>query len=123
MGLMFGNIFKKIIPLAATAGIAYAAGGGNLAGMFGTSSLKEKLFEYGKKEALKKGMKAIFGGDDDFVSPYETAGVDFSPFKMGMGGTTTQGGVIDFPGAIKSADPQTIAYLWKQRMNSYVGKA
>ena len=123
MGLMFGKIFKKIIPLAATAGVAYLAGGGNLTGIFGSSSLKEKLFEYGKKEVLKKGMESVFGGDDDFIWPYETAGVDFSPFKMGMGGTTAQGGVIDFPGAIKSADPKTIAYLWKQRMNSYVGKA
>ena len=120
---MFGKIFKKIIPLAATAGVAYLAGGGNLTGIFGSSSLKEKLFEYGKKEALKKGMDAVFGEDDNFVSPYETASVDYDEYKMGMGGTTAQGGVIDFPGAIKSADPATISYLWKQRMNSYVGKA
>ena len=119
---MFKNIFKKIIPLAATAGVAYAAGGGNLAGVFGTSSIKEKLLELGKKEAIKKGMDAVFGEDDDFISPYETASVDFDEYKMGMGGTTAQSGVIDFPGAIKSADPATISYLWKQRMNSYVGK-
>ena len=68
-------------------------------------------------------MDAVFGEDDNFVSPYETASVDYDEYKMGMGATTAQGGVIDFPGAIKSADPQTIAYLWKQRMNSYVGKA
>jgi len=122
MAIMFKNIFKKIIPLAATAGIAYMAGGsgGNL---FATSSIKEKLLELGKKEAIKKGMDAVFGEDDNFVSPYETASVDYDEYKMGMGGTTAQGGVIDFPGAIKSADPATISYLWKQRMNSYVGKA
>ena len=84
---------------------------------------EEKLLELGKKEAIKKGMDAVFGEDDNFVSPYETASVDYDEYKMGMGGTTAQGGVIDFPGAIKSADPATISYLWKQRMNSYVGKA
>ena len=120
--MMFKNIFKKIIPLAATAGVAYVAGGGG-GNLFATSSIKEKLLELGKKEAIKEGMDAVFGEDDNFVSPYETASVDYDEYKMGMGGTTAQGGVIDFPGAIKSADPATISDLWKQRMNSYVGKA
>jgi len=119
---MFGNIFKKIIPLAATAGVAYMAGQGGVgSSLFTTSSLKEKLFEYGKKEALKRGAEAVFGGDDDFTSPYETASVNFDAYKTDIGGVS-KGGVIGFPGAIKTADPETIAYMWKQRMNSYIGK-
>ena len=52
---MFGNIFKKIIPLAATAGVAYMAGSGGVgSNLFTTSSLKEKLLNFGKKEALKR---------------------------------------------------------------------
>ena len=122
MGLMFGNIFKKLAPLAITAGTAYMVGGSMGAGsLFSTTSLKEKLFELGKKEALKKGVKSMFS-EDDFVSPYESASVDFDKYMRTVGGAS-KGGMIDFPGAIKSADPETIAYLWKQRMNSYIGKA
>ena len=44
---MFGNIFKKIIPLAATAGVAYMAGSGGVgSNLFTTSSLKEKLLNF-----------------------------------------------------------------------------
>ena len=117
---MFGNIFKKIIPLAATAGVAYMAGQGGMgSNLFTTSSLKEKLLGLAKKEAIKKGTDAIFGGDDDFTSPYETASVNFDPYKMTIGGVS-KGGVIGFPGAIKTADPEVISYQWKQRMNTYI---
>ena len=122
MVIMFGDIFKKFMPLAITAGAAYMAGGSMGGGsLFATTSLKEKLLEFGKKEALKKGLEYAFG-EDDFVSPYESASVDMDTYMRTVGGTS-KGGVIDFPGAIKSADPETIAYLWKQRMNSYIGKA
>ena len=87
--------------------------------LFTTSSLKEKLLNFGKKEALKKGAEAIFGGDDDFTSPFETASVNFDPYKMTIGGAS-KGGVIGFPGAIKTADPEVISYQWKQRMNTYI---
>jgi len=118
---MFGNIFKKIIPLAATAGIAYMAGSGGMgSNLFTTSSLKEKLLNFGKKEALKKGMDAVLGGDDNFTSPYETASVNFDSYKMPIGGSSSKGGVIGFPGAIKTADPEVISYQWKQRMNTYI---
>ena len=40
---------------------------------------------------------------------------------MDIGGSS-KGGVIGFPGDIKSADPEVIAYMWKQRMNSYIAK-
>ena len=119
----FGNIFKKLVPLGIAAGTAYMVGSSATGGsLFTTSSLKEKLLEWGKKEALKKGMEKAFGGDDDFVSPYESASVDMDAYTRTIGGAS-KGGVIDFPGAIKSADPETIAYLWKQRMNSYISKA
>ena len=79
---MFGNIFKKIVPLAVTAGLAYTGGSmlGGVTGqgvgpvgsnLFSTSSLKEKLLNFAKKDALKRGADAIFGsGADDFQSPY-----------------------------------------------------
>ena len=119
---MFGNIFNKLIPLAVTAGTAYMVGGSMGAGnLFGTSSLKEKLLAFGKKEAIKKGTEAMFGGDDDFVSPYSSASVNFDKHKMDIGGSS-KGGVVGFPGDIKSADPEVIAYMWKQRMNSYIAK-
>ena len=127
---MFGNIFKKIVPLAATAGLAYTGasmlGGGTGQGigpvgsnLFSTSSLKEKLLNFAKKDALKRGADAVFGGADDFQSPYETASVSFDEYKMPIG-SVSKGGVIGFPGAIKTADPEVIAYQWKQRMNTYI---
>jgi len=129
---MFENLFKKIVPLAATAGLAYTGASmlGGLGGtgqgigpvgsnLFSTSSLKEKLLGLAKKEALKKGAEAVFGGEDDFTSPYETASVNFDPYRMTIGGVS-KGGVIGFPGAIKTADPEVISYQWKQRMNTYI---
>jgi len=119
----FGDIFKKFMPLAVTAGTAYMVGGSMGGGsLFATTSLKEKLLEFGKKESIKKGLEFAFGGEDDFVSPYESASVDMDAYTRTIGGAS-KGGVIDFPGAIKSADPEIIAYLWKQRMNSYISKA
>ena len=118
MGVNVGNLFKKILPLAATAGIAYMAGGSTGSNIFASSSWKDKLAQWG----IKKGMEAAFGGEGDFVSPYSTAGVDFDEYMQTVG-TGSKGGVVGFPGPIKTADPETIAYLWKQRMNSYVGKA
>ena len=118
MGINVGNLFKKILPLAATAGVAYMTGGASGSNLFASSSWKDKLAQWG----IKKGMEAAFGGEDDFVSPYATAGVDFSKY-MQTTGTSSKGGVIGFPGPIKTADPETIAYIWKQRMNSYMGKA
>ena len=115
----FGNIFKKLIPLAATAGVAYMAGGSG-ANLFGSSAMGEKLTSYATKAAMQKGMEAVFGGDDDFVSPYETASVSFDEYRRTIG-DVSKGGVVNFPGPIKTADPETIAYIWKQRMNSYIG--
>ena len=115
----FGNIFKKLVPLAATAGVAYMAGGSG-ANLFGSSAIGDKLQNWAKKEALKKGMEAVFGEDDDFVSPYETASVDFDKYRRTIG-DVSKGGVVSFPGPIKAADPETISYIWKQRMNSYIG--
>ena len=116
----FGNIFKKLIPLGIAAGTAYMAGGsmGSSGSLFASSSWKDKLAQWG----IQEGMKKAFGGDDDFVSPYASASVDMDAYTRTIGGAS-KGGVIDFPGAIKSADPETIAYLWKQRMNSYISKA
>ena len=118
---MFGNLFKKLVPLAITAGTAYMVGGSMSSGsLFSTSSLTDKLWELGKKEAIKRGTEAVFGGDDDFVSPYETASVSFDDYMRTIGGVS-KGGVVSFPGPIKAADPETISYIWKQRMNSYIG--
>ena len=117
---MFGDLFKKLIPLAATAGIAYMAGGSG-GSLFGSTSLKEKLLSYASKEAIKRGTEAVFGGDDDFVSPYSSASVNFDKHKMTIGGAS-KGGVVGFPGEMKSADPEAIAYMWKQRMNSYTAR-
>ena len=115
----FGNIFKKLVPLAATAGVAYMAGSSG-ANVLGSSSLSDKLSSWATKEAMEKGMEAVFGGDDDFVSPYETASVSFDDYTRTIGGVS-KGGVVNFPGPIKAADPETISYIWKQRMNSYIG--
>ena len=116
---MFDKVFKKLVPLAATAGVAYMMGGSG-ANLFGSSSLGDKLSNFAKKEALKKGMEAVFGDDDDFISPYETAGVSFDEYRRTIG-DVSKGGVVNFPGPIKAADPETISYIWKQRMNSYIG--
>ena len=115
----FGNIFKKLVPLAATAGVAYMAGGSG-ANLFGSSALSDKLTSWATKEAMKKGMEVVFAGDDDFISPYETANVSFDDYKRTIG-DVSKGGVVSFPGPIKAADPETISYIWKQRMNSYIG--
>ena len=88
--------------------------------LFSTSSLKEKLLGFAKKEALKRGADAVFGsGADDFESPYATASVNFDEYRMPIGNVSA-GGVIGFPGNIKTADPEVIAYQWKQRMTSYI---
>ena len=115
----FGNIFKKLVPLAATAGVAYMAGGSG-ANLFGSSAIGDKLQNWATKEAMEKGMKAIFEGDDDFVSPYETASVDFDKYRRTVG-DVSKGGVVNFHGPIKAADTETISYIWKQGMNSYIG--
>tara|TARA_R110000824_G_scaffold387829_1_gene583222 strand:+ start:567 stop:938 length:372 start_codon:yes stop_codon:yes gene_type:complete len=123
---MFGNIFKKLIPLAATAGIAYMAGSGASGGsLFGSTNLKEKLMSYAKKEAIKRGTDAIFGGggdDDNFVSPYSSASVNFDKYMQDIG-ASSKSGVVNFPGNIKTADTSSISYAWQQRMNSYIGRA
>jgi hypothetical protein len=120
---MFGNIFKKLIPLAATAGIAYMAGSGG-GSLFGSTNLKEKLMSYAKKEAIKRGTDAIFGGgdDDNFVSPYSSASVNFDKYMQDIG-ASSKSGVVNFPGNIKTADTSSISYAWQQRMNSYIGRA
>ena len=44
----FGNIFKKLVPLGIAAGTAYMVGSSATGGsLFTTSSLKEKLLEWG----------------------------------------------------------------------------
>ena len=121
---MFGNIFKKLVPLAATAGIAYMAGSGG-GSLFGSTSLKEKLMSYASKEAIKRGTDAIFGGggdDDNFVSPYSSASVNFDKYMQDIG-ASSKSGVVNFPGNIKTADTSSISYAWQQRMNSYIGRA
>jgi len=120
---MFGDLFKKLIPLAATAGIAYMTGGAGASSssnLFASSSWKDKLVQWG----INEGMEAAFGGDgdDNFVSPYSSASVNFDKYKMAIGGGASKGGVVGFPGDIKSADPESIAYMWKQRMNSYTAR-
>ena len=121
---MFGNVFKKILPVAALAvgagvGAKYLAGTQFGSNLFASSSIKDKIAQWG----LKKGMVAAFGGEDGgFSSPNASAGVDFSSYMRSIP-AGSQGCVVGFPGPIKTADPETIAYIWKQRMNSYVGKA
>jgi len=67
MGLMFGNIFKKIIPLAATAGIAYMAGQGG-------ADIRKDIADIWDQLDEIDGQIGVEGGTlDDLFSPVQKA--------------------------------------------------
>ena len=124
---MFGNLIKKLVPVAIGAAAAYT-GASMLGGMGGTklwasSTLTNKFKEKIGKEALKKGFKSIFTTPDQPSSQYSDYNVDFDEYLMqlvnsqsGGGGGNSSGGF----GELQAVDPQAVAYVWQRRLNSYI---
>ena len=122
---MFGDFFRKLIPLGiAAAGVYTGAsmfGSGGAESIFASSSLTEGWKKKLTMEAIKKGAKSIFKGDEDmpYSSPSYTR-LNFDDYLMEMV-ASERAGTGEFPGPIKSTDPEAVAYAWQRRLNSYVG--
>ena len=121
---MFGDLFRKLIPLGIAAAGVYTGtsmfGGGNAGSIFASSSLTEGWKKKLTMEALKKGAKSIFKGKDTpYSSPHYTD-INLDEYLMELA-ESERAGEGDFPGPIKSTDPEAVAYAWQKRLNSYVG--
>jgi len=121
---MFGDLFRKLVPLAITGAAAYTGasmfGGGNAGSMFASSSLTEGWKKKLTMEALKKGAKSIFKGKQD--TSYDTpryTDVNFDEYLMELA-ASERAGTGEFPGPIRTTDPEAVAYKWQKRLNSYV---
>ena len=122
---MFGDLFRKLIPLGIAAAGAYTGesiyGRGGAGNIFASSSLTEGWKKKLTMEAIKKGAKSIFKGKEDM--PYSSRSyrnMDFDDYLMELA-VTEKAGEGEFPGPIKSTDPEAVAYAWQRRLNSYVG--
>ena len=121
---MFGDLFRKLIPLGIAAAGVYTGtsmfGGGNAGSIFASSSLTEGWKKKLTMEALKKGAKSIFKGKDTpYSSPHYTD-INLDEYLVELA-ESERAGEGDFPGPIKSTDPEAVAYAWQTRLNSYVG--
>ena len=123
---MFGNLIKKLVPVAVGAAAAYT-GASMLGGMGGTklwasSTLTNKFKEKIGKEALKKGFKSIFATPDQPSTQYSDYNVEFDEYLMELVNSSkqTSGGGGGSFGELRAADPQAIAYAWQRRLNSYI---
>ena len=124
---MFGDLFRKLIPLGIAVAGAYTGksiyGSGGAGNIFASSSLTEGWKKKLTMEAIKKGVKGIFktdeGTDIPYVSPSYRS-MDFDDYLMELA-VAEQAGEGEFPGPIKSTDPEAVAYSWQKRLNSYVG--
>ena len=123
---MFGNLIKKLVPVAIGAAAAYT-GASMLGGMGGTklwasSTLTNKFKEKIGKEALKKGFKSIFATPDQPSTQYSDYNVEFDEYLMELVNSSkqTSGGGGGSFGELRAADPQAIAYAWQRRLNSYI---
>ena len=122
---MFGDLFRKLIPLGIAAAGAYTGasiyGSGGAGNIFASSSLTEGWKKKLTMEAIKKGAKSIFKGKEDM--PYSSPSyrnMDFDDYLMELA-VAEKAGEGEFPGPIKSTDPEAVAYAWQRRLNSYVG--
>ena len=120
---MFGNLIKKLVPVAIGAAAAYTGAsmlGGNK--LWASSTLTNKFKEKIGKEALKKGFKSIFATPDQPSTQYSDYNVEFDEYLMELVNSskqTSSGGGGGF-GELRAADPQAIAYAWQRRLNSYI---
>ena len=123
---MFGNLIKKLVPVAVGAAAAYT-GASMLGGMGGTklwasSTLTNKFKEKIGKEALKKGFKSIFATPDQPSTQYSDYNVEFDEYLMELVNSQSRGGGGGAGGfgELRAADPQAISYAWQRRLNSYI---
>ena len=123
---MFGNLIKKLVPVAVGAAAAYT-GASMLGGMGGTklwasSTLTNKFKEKIGKEALKKGFKSIFATPDEPSTQYSDYNVEFDEYLMELVNSQSRGsgGSGGSFGELRAADPQAISYAWQRRLNSYI---
>ena len=120
---MFGNLIKKLVPVAIGAAAAYTGAsmlGGNK--LWASSTLTNKFKEKIGKEALKKGFKSIFATPDQPSTQYSDYNVEFDEYLMELVNSSkqTSGGNGGGFGELQAADPQAIAYAWQRRLNSYI---
>jgi len=120
---MFGNLVKKLVPVAIGAAAAYTGAsmlGGNK--LWASSTLTNKFKEKIGKEALKKGFKSIFATPDQPSTQYSDYNVEFDEYLMELVNSSkqTSGGGGGGFGELRAADPQAIAYAWQRRLNSYI---
>ena len=120
---MFGNLIKKLVPVAVGAAAAYT--GANMLGgtkLWASSTLTNKFKEKIGKEALKKGFKSIFATPDKPSTQYSDYNVEFDEYLMELVNSSkqTSGGGGGSFGELRAADPQAIAYAWQRRLNSYI---
>ena len=120
---MFGNLFKKLVPIA-IAGAGLYTGASMYKGMggsslFASSSLTDTFKDKLTKEAIKKGMKSMLGTPSKSPDPSDYD-VDFDEYLMEIATKSKGGGGGGSFGELKSADPEAIAYAWQRRLNSYL---
>ena len=121
---MFGNLIKKLVPVAIGAAAAYTGasmlGGGTK--LWASSTLTNKFKEKIGKEAIKKGFKSIFKTPDHPSSQYSDYNVDFDEYLMELVDSQSRGGggSSEGFGELEAADSQAIAYAWQRRLNSYL---
>ena len=120
---MFGNLIKKLVPVAVGAAAAYT--GANMLGgtkLWASSTLTNKFKEKIGKEALKKGFKSIFTTPDQPSTQYSDYNVEFDKYLMELVNSSKRSGRSGDGsfGELQSADPQAIAYAWQRRLNSYI---
>ena len=123
---MFGNLIKKLVPVAVGAAAAYT-GASMLGGMGGTklwasSTLTNKFKEKIGKEAIKRGFKSIFATPDEPSTQYSDYNVEFDEYLMELVNSQSRGGGGGAGGfgELRAADPQAISYAWQRRLNSYI---
>jgi len=124
---MFGDLFRKLVPLGIAAAGAYTGasifGSGGAGNIFASSALTDGWKKKLTMEAIKKGVKGVFKTDEGTDIPYMSpsyASMDFDDYLMELA-ASEKAGAGEFPGPIKSTDPEAVAYAWQRRLNSYVG--
>ena len=118
---MFGNLIKKLVPVAVGAAAAYT--GANMLGgtkLWASSTLTNKFKEKIGKEAIKRGFKSIFATPDEPAKQYTDYNVDFDEYLMELINSESGSKGTDGFGELKAADSQAIAYAWQRRLNSYL---
>ena len=124
---MFGDFFRKLIPLGIAAAGAYTGasiyGSGGAGNIFASSSLTEGWKKKLTMEAIKRGVKGLYKTDAGPDIPYKSPSyrnMNFDDYLMELA-VAEKAGEGEFPGPIKSTDPEAVAYAWQRRLNSYVG--